>query len=79
MCEPSYRSLTHAQQRFLRAMMPDHPHATALSDIAQRTGKSMSWVGKYRTSLERVQMIHSADWSMVVYSLPYFGEWIANL
>ena len=60
-------------------MAADYPYAATLSDIAERTGKSMSWVGKYRTSLERAQMIHSADWGMVAYSLPYFGEWIANL
>ena len=77
-CAPSYRCLTPAQQHFLRAMAPDYPSATTLSDIAERTGKSMSWVGKYRTSLERVQMIRSADWGMVEYALPYFGEWMQD-
>ena len=77
-CAPSYRSLTSAQQHFLRAMAPDYPDASTLSDIAKRTGKSMSWAGKYRTSLERAQMIHAADWGMVAYSLPYFGEWMQS-
>lgn len=77
-CAPAYHSLTHAQQRFLRAMAPDYPNASTLSDIADRAGKSMSWAGKYRTSLERAQMIKTADWGMVAYSIPYFGEWIAS-
>ena len=77
-CAPSYRSLTSAQQHFLRAMAPDFPHAATLSNIAARAGKSMSWVGKYRTSLEKSQMIHTTDWGMVAYSMPYFGEWIAR-
>ena len=77
-CAPSYHSLTQAQQRFLRAMAPDHPGPTTLSDIAERTGKSMSWVGKYRTSLERAQMIRTADWGMVAYSIPQFGDWIKS-
>ncbi|MBQ9002394.1 MAG: ATP-binding protein [Eggerthellaceae bacterium] len=77
-CAPSYRSLSPAQQHFLRAMAPDYPSATTLSDIAERTGKSMSWVGKYRMSLERVMMIRAADWGMVEYAQPYFGEWIRS-
>jgi len=77
-CVPAYNSLTPAQQHFLRAMAPDYPNASTLSDIADRAGKSMSWAGKYRTSLERVQMIRTADWGMVAYSIPYFGEWISS-
>jgi len=77
-CAPAYQSLTYAQQRFLRAMAPDYPSASTVSDIAKRAGKSMSWAGKYRTSLERAQMIRTADWGMVEYAIPYFGEWIST-
>lgn len=75
-CAPSYRALAHAQQAFLRAMAPDFPGASSLSDIAERAGKSMSWAGKYRASLERAKMIETVGWGQVAYSIPYFGEWI---
>ena len=75
-CAPTYHSLKAAQQHFVRAMAPDFPAASTLSDIAERTGKSMSWAGKYRSSLERAQVIRTADWGMVEYAIPHFGEWI---
>ena len=78
-CVPAFKGLTSAQQHFLQAMAPDYPMPSSLSDIAERAGKSMSWVGKYRTSLERAQMIHTSAWGMVAYSIPYFGKWIQQI
>lgn len=77
-CAPAYRSLTAAQQEFVRAMADDWPEASEMSDIARRAGKSRSWASKYRASLIRENVIVPAGRGRVAFGIPHLGEYLQN-
>ncbi|MBQ9058434.1 MAG: hypothetical protein IJ125_04560 [Atopobiaceae bacterium] len=77
-CAPAYRAASSAQQAFLDAMLEDWPQSTPVSGIAQRVEKSTSWVSAYRKSLIDAHLIEPAGGGKVSYSIPHFGEYMAQ-
>lgn len=77
-CAPTFASMSSAQQEFLAAMANTYPEPASLADIADYTGKSASWVDKYRISLIRAHAIAKAGPGKVKYAIPHFGEWMTE-
>lgn len=78
-CAPTFFGLTEMQQLFLHAMLEDYPKPASVSDVGERLGKSSGWVGKYRASLVREQVISPAGYGRVKYAIPHLGEWLREL
>lgn len=75
-CAPLLDGLTAAQRAFVYAMAPDDPDPTPVAQIAERTGKSASWVAKYRASLLKERVIDSCGHGLVKLATPHLAEYI---
>lgn len=79
-CAPALDGLSMPQREFLRAMQPDLPGPTHVSDIPRRTGKSTSWANKYRASLIADQVIAAEGKGLVRLAISTWettcGRWI---
>ena len=78
-CAPAYLGLTGAQQAFLRAMAPDWPAPSTVTEIARRSGKSTAWAAAYRKSLIDANVIVAAGRGLVSYAIPHFGEYMQQV
>lgn len=78
-CAPAYLGLTGAQQAFLRAMAPDWPQPSAVTEVARRSGKSVAWAAAYRKSLIDANVIDAPARGFVAYAIPHFGEYMERV
>lgn len=78
-CAPALNGTTGAERLFLTAMAEDSPNPTRVSDIAERTRRSRSWVGKYRAILIKDKLIRPADHGYVEFAVPHLGEYLRAL
>ena len=53
--------------------------ASSKADIAERTRRSRSWVGKYRAILIKDKLIRPADHGYVEFAVPHLGEYLRAL
>jgi hypothetical protein len=75
-CAPIMDGLTTAQREFVKAVAVDAPSSTAVADIAERCGKSSSWVSKYRASLIKEHVIEADGKGYVRLSTPHMAEYL---
>lgn len=75
-CAPTYYGLRTPQRLFLEAMAQDVNTPTKISDISSRTGRTESWVQKYRASLIRERVIEAAGYGLVRCAVPHLCEYI---
>ena len=75
-CAPVFAGLTGAQRLFVEAVAEDAGGSSRVSDIAQRTGRSSSWVSKYRASLLKEHVIESDGFGYVRLATPYLASYI---
>ena len=75
-CAPLLGNLTGAQRAFVEAVAQDDPNPASVADIAERTGKSASWVSKYRASLIKEHVIDQTGHGFVKLVTPYLGKYI---
>ena len=75
-CAPLLGNLTGAQRTFVEAVAQDDPNPASVADIAERTGKSASWVSKYRASLIKEHVIDQTGHGFVKLVTPYLGRYI---
>ncbi len=75
-CAPLLGSLTGAQRLFVEAVAQDDPEPTSVADIAERTGKSPSWVSKYRASLIKGHVLNQVGHGFVQLATPHLGKYI---
>ena len=78
-CAPLLRNLTGAQRVFIKAVAQDDPNPSSVADIAERTGKSASWVSKYRASLIKEHVIDQTGHGFVKLATPYLGRYIREM
>ena len=77
-CAPVFAGLTGAQRLFVEAVAEDAGGSSRVSDIAQRTGRSSSWVSKYRASLLKEHVIESDGFGYVRLATPYLASYISQ-
>lgn len=75
-CAPALDGLKSPELKFLQAMAVDVPDATAVSDIELRTGRSRSWVNKYRAALIKDQVVRTAGHGKLAIAVPHLGEYL---
>lgn len=75
-CAPTYYGLRSPQRLFIEAMAQDEYGVSKMADIAKRTGRTASWVSKYRASLIREHVIEPAGFGLVRFVSPYLGDYI---
>lgn len=75
-CAPALDGLRSAEIEFLHALTTDYPSATAVGDIASRTGRSRSWVNKYRAALIKDKIIRPAGHGLVAFAVPHLGDYL---
>ena len=75
-CVPLLDGLTPAQRAFVQAMAADDPEPSRLSDIAERTRRSMSWANKYRASLIKERVVEPEGRGLLRLTTPHLAEYI---
>lgn len=75
-CAPLLDGLTPAQRAFVQAMAADDPEPSRLSDIAERTRRSMSWANKYRASLIKERVVEPEGRGLLRLTTPHLAEYI---
>lgn len=78
-CDPAYRGLSESQQAMLRAMLPDRPEPSRISDIVARTGASRSWISRCRDSLVQAHVLEVPSRGKVAFAIPQFTEYLKSL
>lgn len=78
-CAPIFRSLPGPLQEFLQAMTPDGEGPTKMADIEDRTGKSRSWVNKYREALIQEKVIEPAGMGYVKLAIPHMTHYLQRV
>ncbi|GAA1470938.1 ATP-binding protein [Corynebacterium felinum] len=73
--EPSLADLSAQDRAFLAAMAHDDG-ASKMADIAQRLGVDPQYAGTYRRRLIDAEMITTAGYGYVDFSLPYMREYL---
>lgn len=58
------------------AVAQDVPEPTPLAEVARHTGKSPSWVNKYRASLIKERVIESQGYGLIRLTTPHLAEYI---
>lgn len=77
-CAPALAGVSAAAREFIYAMEKDLPDASRVSDLADRVGKSRSWVNKYREILIEEKLIRPAAHGFVEFAIPNFGNYLLN-
>lgn len=77
-CAPALDGLKSAEIEFLHALTADYPKATAIGDITSRTGRSRSWVNKYRAALIKDKIVRPAGHGLVAFAVPHLGEYLKH-
>lgn len=77
-CAPMFEGLTGAQRLFVEAVAADGGAPSRVSDIAERTKRSASWVSKYRASLMKQHVIESTGFGLVNLATPYLAKYISE-
>lgn len=75
-CAPLLDGLTPAQRAFVQAMAADDPEPSRLSDISERTRRSMSWANKYRASLIKERVVEPEGRGLLRLTTPHLAEYI---
>lgn len=75
-CAPALDGLKPAELEFLNAMACDAPAATAVSAIETRTGRSRSWVNKYRAALIKDKIIQPAGHGSLEFAISHLGAYL---
>jgi hypothetical protein len=75
-CAPALDGLKPAELEFLHAMARDVPAATAVGEIETRTGRSRSWVNKYRAALIKDRIIQPAGHGSLEFAVPHLGAYL---
>lgn len=75
-CAPALDGLTPAARELAVAMAQDDPTPSKVADLAERLGKSSSWVSKYRASLIRERVARPAGRGLLTYAIPHLGDYI---
>lgn len=75
-CAPALDGLKPAELEFLHAMARDVPSATAVGEIETRTGRSRSWVNKYRAALIKDRIIQPAGHGSLEFAVPHLGTYL---
>lgn len=75
-CAPALDGLKPAELEFLHAMARDVPAATAVGEIEARTGRSRSWVNKYRAALIKDRIIQPAGHGSLEFAVPHLGAYL---
>ena len=78
-CAPAFVRLTEPQRRFVLAMAQDSPRPSNVADVAERTGRSRGWAGKYRLSLIQEHVIRAEGRGLVGYAIPRFDSYVQRL
>ncbi|WP_137655605.1 ATP-binding protein [Bifidobacterium moukalabense] len=75
-CAPALDGLKPAELEFLHAMARDVPATTAVGEIETRTGRSRSWVNKYRAALIKDRIIQPAGHGSLEFAVPHLGAYL---
>ena len=75
-CAPALDGIPAGARVFVEAMAQDAPGPSRVGDIADRTGKSRSWVNKYRALLINKRVIKPAGYGEVEFAIPHLGEYV---
>ena len=75
--DSTYRELSDGDLAFLCAMLPDQS-PSAISDIAERMGKTPSYARVYRKRLLEQGIIAEERRGYVTFELPYFRDFLEN-
>ena len=75
-CAPALDGLSMPQREFLRAMQPDLPGPTHVSDIPRRPGKSTSGANKFRARLIADLVIAAEGKGLVRLAIPHMGDYL---
>ncbi|ETY70589.1 ATP-binding protein [Bifidobacterium moukalabense] len=75
-CAPALDGLKPAELEFLHAMARDVPSATVVGEIETRTGRSRSWVNKYRAALIKDRIIQPSGHGSLEFAVPHLGAYL---
>lgn len=73
-----YEGLSPMDQRFLLAMAHDGRPTVAMSAVAEQTGKAANYLSNYRRRLIDDQVIESAGYGLVRFTLPFFADYVLD-
>ena len=77
-CTPALDGVDPSGRLFLACMAQDGPSPSRTADIADRAGRSRSWVNKYRSILIGERMIRPAGRGLIEFTVPHFGDYLRS-
>ena len=81
-CEPILHELTTSDRQLLEAIAqvstPQEAGGATVAQLVAQTGRSRSWVNKYRTSLLAQNVIESPERGVLRISVPHLSDFLVK-
>lgn len=77
-CEPILHELTAAERKMIDALAQFQVEGASIAQLVEKTGRSRSWVNKYRMSLLAQNVVDSPARGVLRISVPHLRDYLAQ-